>query len=895
MRIPSSRGGSAVELIFDRDTASTVASTMQRSSILPAVTIESASTVSLTSPHAKTRSAAAVGPATSAREAAAHAHAHVHAHHGASVPIAGVPRTVRNSVASLPTTSVSNTNSLSDSSDSALCHPTAHSTKTLDSVGMASEYVTMPLAPRESTAPRSTPSMAQTTVDTPPRRFMASADGSLPTPRLRRASLSAPGPAGLTTTTTTTTTRPDSPTASPSTTKPRAMARRPGSGSPQGTMRTAPPNPHDEASSFPPPRLMPKSATVDQQHLSAAGLTVPMPAQLLLPGNVTSAIRHITIARSLARQRTMGRNGTMGSSASADLEAGRIAGVPDASSLLMPWAGESVSIDRPVSPTGEDSDDDDEEEDGGDGGAGGMHGMSKSAMSVPAANYLIVVPFTFAFCCDYGRDFIYSYFFFDCLCIARIAFNLVRPYIDQYGQLLFDPKSKRNHYFFHRSGWLDVVGAIPFDYIPVFIALADGSLDAMECRNPHFVYPDGHVGTGTHLGSEVQARFLYNPGDVPPLLFWFSVLRLLRLVGTTGTVRWALQANFPMVTSPISRLIKNLLLSVYLSHINTCGFWFMETRTNDRGRWITKNRLDLDDHGSLPVVWWRYLVTFFICQRALFFIHRHTVVPDEMLYQCMEALFAACLYGSILGNLSQIVRSFDTQATVDKAEKHRKIQRQFLAQYMINKHFPPILQRKVLQQEEFEWVHKRGVNTELLLGEALPKSLRLEVCVHLYYALICEVPLFRETDDMFKVALCERISLITAPKGFYACKAGDAGNEMYFIRRGGVDVLNKDETKVLTKLGVSAYFGEVALFQECRRTATVKTNTDTELCVLKKADFDDILSASPAMVAVFRKAVAEREERDAKRKEEEAAARPRYRVDRRINDAAQQHLARGDH
>ncbi|KNE56791.1 hypothetical protein AMAG_02566 [Allomyces macrogynus ATCC 38327] len=61
-------------------------------------------------------------------------------------------------------------------------------------------------------------------------------------------------------------------------------------------------------------------------------------------------------------------------------------------------------------------------------------------------------------------------------------------------------------------------------------------------------------------------------------------------------------------------------------------------------------------------------------------------------------------------------------------------------------------------------------------------------------------------------------------------------------------------------------------FQECRRTAMVRTACDTELCVLKESDFDKILQVYPSMVAVFRQAVAEREERDVQRRRDEEAS-----------------------
>ncbi|KAJ1510155.1 hypothetical protein HMI56_006474 [Coelomomyces lativittatus] len=64
--------------------------------------------------------------------------------------------------------------------------------------------------------------------------------------------------------------------------------------------------------------------------------------------------------------------------------------------------------------------------------------------------------------------------------------------------------------------------------------------------------------------------------------------------------------------------------------------------------------------------------------------------------------------------------------------KERNFRINYLSDYMIEHKFPVQLQKKIIEQEEFEWVHKRGMDTNTLFKE-LPKSFRLEVSVHLYY------------------------------------------------------------------------------------------------------------------------------------------------------------------
>ncbi|KAI9188021.1 hypothetical protein H9P43_002412 [Blastocladiella emersonii ATCC 22665] len=485
--------------------------------------------------------------------------------------------------------------------------------------------------------------------------------------------------------------------------------------------------------------------------------------------------------------------------------------------------------------------------------------------------YLIIIPVAFAFMCEFGSDFVLHFFLFDVLYFMRIAANLIRPKIDKYGQLVLSTIEKRRFYFNNMHGWAEVIGAIPLDWIIIFLARSQGPLaDTLKCYNPYYVYSDGTFSKKPVAGLQfVSLRYSYHMNEISDELIAYSVLRFIRLIGTVGTISWALKVHLPGMSSPISRLCKNLILSLYVTHLDSCGWWFVNTTIMEHTRWMDERYIAKEKYTGMPTsLTYRYFYNFFVTQRSLFFIPRETLCFAEAVYQIVEAMFAACVYGSILGNLSQIVRSFDSQAALDKVAKLRNLRRNFMSKYMIKQEFPTELQKKVLDQEEFEWIHKRGMDTENAFNQ-LPKSIYLEVCVHLYYELISSVPIFQTADDVFKVALCERVTMISVRKGFYICKAGDVGTEMYFIRSGSVDIMPKDESKVFTTLNQGAFFGEIALFQESRRTATARTAMDTELCVLKKDDFNDILSQYPTVREVFRAVINERQERDARRKAEE--------------------------
>lgn len=144
----------------------------------------------------------------------------------------------------------------------------------------------------------------------------------------------------------------------------------------------------------------------------------------------------------------------------------------------------------------------------------------------------------------------------------------------------------------------------------------------------------------------------------------------------------------------------------------------------------------------------------------------------------------------------------------------------------------------------------------------LPKALRQEIHNFLYLELVNKVPLFADTDHAFRESLALSIRPYTLLANCYVFRAGEEGDEMYFIRSGAVDIVSPDGTKVFVNLTEGKFFGEIALVENSRRSASARTAALTELCVLQKKDFELILRSYPAVKRKIEKIVAERKEAD---------------------------------
>ena len=94
----------------------------------------------------------------------------------------------------------------------------------------------------------------------------------------------------------------------------------------------------------------------------------------------------------------------------------------------------------------------------------------------------------------------------------------------------------------------------------------------------------------------------------------------------------------------------------------------------------------------------------------------------------------------------------------------------------------------------------------------------------------------------------------TCQPGHLIIKEGDPGDAFFMILTGKVEVWHKG--KLLVERGEGEYFGETALVNDAPRAATVKAVGATELYVLYKADFKQILMSNPGIAASIKQHMA---------------------------------------
>jgi uncharacterized membrane protein len=114
--------------------------------------------------------------------------------------------------------------------------------------------------------------------------------------------------------------------------------------------------------------------------------------------------------------------------------------------------------------------------------------------------------------------------------------------------------------------------------------------------------------------------------------------------------------------------------------------------------------------------------------------------------------------------------------------------------------------------------------------------------------LLAQIPLFDTLAAEDLEALAQRMTERQFKTGEMVFNKGDKGSSMYVVLSGGVQIFlppNGEEPRVVLKdARTGEYFGELSLFDDKPRSASVEATVDTTLLELTRDDFGDHLSKS---------------------------------------------------
>jgi len=232
--------------------------------------------------------------------------------------------------------------------------------------------------------------------------------------------------------------------------------------------------------------------------------------------------------------------------------------------------------------------------------------------------------------------------------------------------------------------------------------------------------------------------------------------------------------------------------------------------------------------------------------------------PMQMIYSMVVMMFGVGVYGWLIGNIAGILSKRDAveQYYFDNMERLKALSS--------NRGLPLQLQNKIREYYDYMFSRNYSGGDEQIFMNTLPESLQQEVIVSLKEKIIKKINAFSDAPENFITEIAHELKMEIFVPGDIVFREGSKGDKLYFLLKGEMDVVTGEAKKLIAQLKNGDHFGEIALFKNTTRNATIVSKSYSEVYSLDKSAFQIVALKFPEIArAIMSKA----EERQPERKE----------------------------
>lgn len=309
-----------------------------------------------------------------------------------------------------------------------------------------------------------------------------------------------------------------------------------------------------------------------------------------------------------------------------------------------------------------------------------------------------------------------------------------------------------------------------------------------------------------------------------PEIRYAAAFGLLRLLRVPTLLKFTRRVQESHLANQIVLKIAALVFWIFLiAHWIACGWIALGTSLPEHDAFTNYNR----------ALYW--------CITTLATVGYGDITPqtnEQRIYTMLVMILGAGLYGYIIGNVANIL------AKRDLAKMHHLEKMERINAFLSYRKIPQTIQNRIRSYYSYLWESRLGYDETAVLSE-LPPSMKEEVALFLNREIIEKVALFKgASEEMIRDLVVQLKPCVFTPSD-YVFKAGEIGQNMYFICRGKVEVTSRDGKTVFATLSEGNFFGEAALLTSQPRNASVRATEYCDMYTLDKSSFDQVLEFYP--------------------------------------------------
>lgn len=301
------------------------------------------------------------------------------------------------------------------------------------------------------------------------------------------------------------------------------------------------------------------------------------------------------------------------------------------------------------------------------------------------------------------------------------------------------------------------------------------------------------------------------------------------------------------------RLYKNreIRLTGLLLFLYFC-FWFIQIAHWLACGWLYFRGIDSDLNAIE-----NYIKALYWTITTITTIGYGDIVPstiEQTIYVMCVEIVGVAFYGFVIGNIANIL------SKKDPSKLHYQNNLENLSSLVHLRKIPVDLQTKIRDYYTYIYYQKFGYD-EVNFIKQLPKSLAEEVSYYIKKDLISLMPVFKNASEEFIKEISKHLKPLVVVPDSFVFRENESAHEMYFVVSGNLSVLVENGTKEIAVLRDGDFFGEIAIFENITRTASVRANTYCDLYMLTKENYQEVARKYPEVANEIQKLAKIRKEK----------------------------------